>query len=387
MCETKKERVIGFVVGILIVVSVIVSIKLSLFSTENGYMNNTNSDVNQIQSQGFRPVQVNRVYGVDGLNTSGKGVIIALVDAYGYSGAQEDFDVFCDEYNLPRQTLIVQTMENAKGDEAIFNSDWAFEQAIDIQWVHAVAPGAQIMLVQAYSEESNDLFNGILWAVNNGADIISMSWGFGAMSEDVFLDSDFLDSGVVFLTSSGDNGSIGDYPACSPYVIAVGGTSLILNSDDSRKEEIGWSKSGGGICEIEGAPQYQRSSKLGTSGIFRQNPDVSAVANPETPVSVYCNGWAAYGGTSVASPIWAGIIAHANEARGRIEKPFLSTVAVLNAIYSVNTDVLRNDNFGVFYDVVNGSTGIYSAGVGYDYVTGIGTPNAYKLIYDVLLVA
>jgi len=343
---------------------------------------------NMIQThEGFSPAQINKAYGVDKLNTTGADTIIALIDPYDYPNAQADFDIFCNAYNLPMQRLIIHKMTNATGANASFNADWSVEQAIDIQWAHAVAPGAQIMLVQSYSSESKDLFNGIFWAVNNGADIISMSWGFNAMLWDVLFDSNFLDGNIVFLTGSGDSGSILSYPACSPYVIAVGGTRLILNSDDTRKEETGWTESGGGICNMENAPNYQFASKLGTNSNFRQNPDISAVADPETPVSLYSNGWIAAGGTSVASPIWAGIIAHANEARRNINKPFLSTIAVLNAIYGINIEVLQNNNLGPFYDVINGSTTTYSALVGYDYVTGIGTPNAYKLIYDVLLTA
>ncbi|AYV77898.1 MAG: peptidase S8 and S53 subtilisin kexin sedolisin [Edafosvirus sp.] len=378
MCETKKQKLVVIVILIFIVGAIALVLFKVVTFTQN--QNQTNSP--------FLPGQITKAYGVDKLNTTGNGTIIALIDAYDYPNAQIDFDIFCNTYNLSMQTLIIHKMTNLTGHYPSFNADWSIEQAVDIQWAHAIAPNAQIMLVQSFSDGGNDLFDGIVWAINNGANIISMSWGFGTMSFDILLDNIFLDGDIVFLASSGDSGSIEDYPACSPYVMAIGGTRLVLNNDDTRKEETGWSKSGGGICAIEVAPEYQINSTLGTNSIFRQNPDVSAVADPATPVSIYCNGeWIGTGGTSVASPIWAGIIAHANEARRNIKKSFLSTTTVLNAIYAINIQELSNNNFGTFYDVINGSTNKYSAHVGYDYLTGIGTPNAHNLIYNCLLSA
>ena len=147
---------------------------------------------------------------------------------------------------------------------------------------------------------------------------ISMSWGmpeseFTSASDELSLDANFVSSyGAVFFASSGDSGSSSgvNWPACSPNVVAVGGTTLNLNPDGTVISETTWSGSGGGISRFEAMPNYQinsgLNSLLGTTN--RTVPDVSYDANPSTGVPIICNGvWWTFGGTSIGAPQWAAI--------------------------------------------------------------------------------
>ena len=185
---------------------------------------------------------------------------------------------------------------------------------------------------------------------------------------------------MTFLASTGDSGAPAKYPAYSPNVVAVGGTSLTINSDGSYGGESAWSGGGGGISVYESQPSYQTGNVNGLSSTKRTAPDVSMDADPNTGVYVYSTwneggnngGWSDVGGTSMACPIWAGLIAIADQGR------------VLNGMSTLNGPTqtlprLYQLPSSDFHDVTTGNNG-YAAGSGYDLATGIGTPIANLLV-------
>ena len=142
-----------------------------------------------------------------------------------------------------------------------YNSGWATEIALDVEWVHAIAPGADIVLVEANSDSTNNLYKAVSTASHySGVSVVSMSWGINEFSGETSYDSYFNVPGVTFVAATGDSGSPGEYPAYSPDVVAVGGTTLTIDSNTSAYvSEAGWSDSGGGISEYEAEPSYQTS--------------------------------------------------------------------------------------------------------------------------------
>ena len=268
-------------------------------------------------------------------------------------------------------------------------NEWGLEEALDIEYAHAMAPKANIVVVETnfdyndINQSFDDLFAGASTAASL-ASVVSMSWGnpestFGAAGEAKYDTELAGHSGVTFVASSGDSGATGEYPAHSPYVVAVGGTSLFLNSDGSYSSESGWAGSGGGVSTIQTEPSYQTSVQ---STGKRTIPDAALDADPATGVPVFDsfdNGsatpWIQLGGTSLAAPAFAGLVAIADEGRAMLGgAPSLTGVSqTLPALYTAPyTD---------FNDVTTGNNG-FAAKPGYDLVTGLGTPKADLLVPD-----
>ena len=208
---------------------------------------------------------------------------------------------------------------------------WEVEVSLDVEWVHSIAPKANIILVEANSPTDTDLIvNGVANAAKlPGVSAVSMSFGASEFSSDTSLDSIFQTpsghNGVTFLASTGDQAAPGSYPAYSPNVVAVGGTSLFLNPlflnpDNSYKSESGWNGSGGGFSQFESKPPYQ--NVVTQNMAQRTIPDVSFDADPNTGVAIYDSydfgagtPWVQIGGTSLSCPCWAGLIAIVNQER------------------------------------------------------------------------
>ena len=253
-----------------------------------------------------------------------------------------------------------------------------------MEWAHAIAPEANIVLVESQSGSGIDMFQGVLMAAElAGVSVVSMSWGSNEFNGETSFDGDFTTpsghQGVTFVAATGDSGAPGEYPAYSPNVLAVGGTSLYLNANGSYGSEAAWSGSGGGSSEYETEPGYQ----VGVSGSAKRTiPDVSSDGNPSTGVAVYdsYNGtsaapWEQVGGTSLSAPTWAGLIAIANQGRVAAGSSTLDGRSdLLPAIYAISQ--------ADFHDITSAGNGGSKAGVGYDTVTGIGSPKANLLVPD-----
>jgi len=348
---------------------------------------------------GLTPTQIRHAYGFDQISFSngtipgdGRGTTIAIVDAYDDPKIATDLHQFDVAFGLPDPVF---TKVNQSGGSTMpaANGGWASEIALDVEWSHAIAPKANILLVEANDSSYANLFAAVTYAAKQpGVVAVSMSWGGGEFSGESSYDSVFTTpaghTGVTFIASSGDSGAPASYPAASPNVLAVGGTALNVDSSGNILSESGWSGSGGGLSSIESEPSYQKSVVSSTLTTTRRaNPDVAYDADPYTGFPVYDsynNGtsapWSQFGGTSDAAPQWAGLIAIV--AQGRIQAGLTAldgpsqTLPKLYGLPSAD-----------FHDITSGtSTGVpnYSAGTGYDLVTGRGTPVANKIVADLV---
>jgi subtilase family serine protease len=321
---------------------------------------------------GYTPTQLRSAYGFSQLSNQGKGQTIALVDAFDNPDAASDLATFSSHFSLPACGAGCFQKIYAAGTQPTGNRGWAGESSLDIEWAHAIAPQAKIILVEASGASNKALLQAVDVAVQNGASVVSMSWGGREFTGEVNSDSHFNVSGVTFCASSGDSGHGAQYPAASPLVVAVGGTALELNGNKWSSEKA-WNGSGGGTSKYETEPSYQAGAQnTGKRGI----PDVAYDASPATGVPVYSQygfgGWIVVGGTSMSAPEWAALFAIANSMRDAKGKGTLNQVQV--DLYPNAAD---------FHDITTGTNGSCSqckATKGYDFVTGIGSPEANLLI-------
>jgi subtilase family serine protease len=343
-------------------------------------------------SVAYTPAQIRQAYGINQLSETGAGQTIAIVDAYDLTTANitKYLTTFDNQFGLPAANLTVATPE---GIPTNLNSGWETEIALDVEWAHAIAPAANILLVETLSASYQDLLDGVLYAAQQGAAQVSMSWGgseFSDAADETAADSYFQTPGVTFVASSGDTASQVDYPAASPYVVGVGGTSLYLNSSGNYSSESAWADGGGGVSALEAQPTYQEGFSTSTN---RAIPDVAFDADPSTGVYIYDNGFGVVGGTSVGAPQWAGLFALANQGRvadGEATLGPTQTTTETNPNYGTNTLLYQlaggtsytNPN-GDYHDVTTGSNG-HPATTGYDLATGLGSPVANQLIPNLI---
>jgi subtilase family serine protease len=330
---------------------------------------------NTIQA-GYTPIQIEKAYGINQLTQTGSGQTIAIIEAYGNPNIQYDLNVFDMQFKLPQPKITIAYQNGRMG----YDSGWALETSLDVEWAHAIAPGAKILLVVAKSDSMPDLLSAVKYANNAGAQVVSMSWDGSEFSSETLYDSLFNNNGTVYVAASGDSGAGAEWPAASPNVLAVGGTTLNLDSSGNRTSaETGWSSSGGGPSASEAEPAWQKSIGITNAQTTKSIPDVAFDADPNTGVAVFDSsyygknsGWFELGGTSLGAPVWAALIALADQV-----KPVTSADALLYQLAGATAYSNPQVNFN---DITSGSNGTYSASTGYDYVTGLGTPIANKLV-------
>lgn len=324
---------------------------------------------------------------------------IAIVDAYDDPFAGPDLAYFSSQFGLPFDPPQLQVVyEDGIEPTVDTTGGWEMEESLDIEYAHAMAPNATIYLVEAQSAALSDLLASVQIAKNlvqcglqttcgtvTGSGEVSMSWGGAEYSTETSNDSVFTGTGVVYVASSGDDP--GTYwPCTSPNVVCTGGSTTRRNINNGNFiNEGAWSLAGGGVSRYEARPSYQSSIST-TVGAARGVPDVALDSNPVTGVWVYDSfgyaldyfdpslanaGWEIVGGTSAASPMWAGIL---NNAATRNSSFAASTSAELTTMYTnkaVTTD---------FRDVVLGQCGPYNgltSATGWDFCTGIGSDQGY----------
>lgn len=341
------------------------------------------------------PAQLSAAYGFAQSPDTGAGQTIAIVDAYNDPNIQADLAAFSKQFNLPQANLTVLNQNGQTVNLPQSDASWSLEIALDVEWVHALAPAAKIVLVEANSANVGDLMKAVQTAANN-ANVVSMSWGGSEFQGEQQYDSSayFGKPGVTFVAASGDTGgaSGAQWPASSPNVVSVGGTSLALSAAGGYGSETAWdgnfswfsgaSGSGGGVSTIEAMPSYQASA-LGTAyASGRVTPDVASDADPGTGLAVYdsygATGWTIVGGTSAGAPVWSAIVANADQARTANHLGSLSssqTLAFLYGLSGSSTSYAAN-----FHDITTGANFVAFAAPGYDAVTGLGTPIANNLI-------
>src|SRR5208282_1780283 len=281
---------------------------------------------------GFTPSQILGAYGINAISLgsvvgNGAGQTIAIIDVYDDPNlvsssspnyAASDLHNFDMQFGLPDfvgagEPVFTKLDENGGSNypAASGSTGWSVEESLDVEWAHAVAPMANIDLIEANSTSDADMLSTAVNTARNlpGVSVVSMSFGRAEGSSDTSLNSLFTTpsghGGVTFLASTGDSGTPGFFPAYSPNVIAVGGTSLTLNGN-TYVSETGWGDSGGGQSSYQSEPGYQNA--VNKSG-FRQIPDVSFDADPYSGVTIYdsydygnSTPWVQVGGTSIGAP-------------------------------------------------------------------------------------
>jgi subtilase family serine protease len=313
---------------------------------------------------GLSPAQIKAAYGWTAIG-SGVGTTIAVVDAYDDPTAAADLNTFSAQYGLPACTTANGCFAkvNQTGGTRYPRKDggWALEISLDVQWAHAIAPGAKILLVEASTPSFSNLLAAEDYATAH-ASYVSNSWGGSEFSSETSsaYDGHFNKAASIFV-SAGDAGLPAEYPSASKYVISVGGTTLHFNADGSFASETGWSSGGGGCSAYETAASAQSSfagyAQAGCAG-KRATPDVSLDADPASGVSVYDStayqsqtGWWQVGGTSASSPMWAARAAVAG--------------ATVNASYVYGSSI-------TYRDVSSGNNGAPCL-VGFDVCSGRGS--------------
>ncbi|HVB21145.1 MAG TPA: S53 family peptidase [Ktedonobacteraceae bacterium] len=378
----------------------------------------------------YSPQEMQTAYGASGMlsqGDNGKGQTIIIVDSFGSPTIAHDLKVFDAGYGLPNPPSL--TVYSPLGTKP-FNPNnstmvsWAFETTLDVEWAHAMAPGARIALMTSPTSETQGV-QGMpqflfleQWALDhNIGNIISQSWattentlfnnypgGIQVLkSFNAFYKQAAADHVTVF-GSSGDSGVANpnlkgknypfptvNFPASDPYVTAVGGTSLTADTQGNYQSEVGWNGSGGGVSQYFKEPDYElqnlNSSDQGILKGYRGLPDISYNADPSTTILVYLSflgkssaGYYGIGGTSEGSPQWAGLTADGNQMNG---KP-------LGFINGDLYQIANSSQYGTTYHDItvgnNSSGGItgYNATTGWDPVTGWGSPNATALFTAII---
>jgi hypothetical protein len=326
---------------------------------------------------GYGPADLRSAYNLPSAS-GGQGQTVALVDAYDDPNAESDLAVYRSQYGLPPCTTANGCFRkvNQAGQQGNYpppDPDWAVEESLDIQMVSAICPNCHILLVEA-SPSFSGLAQGVDTAVSLGASYVSNSYG-APVGDIPSLDKYYDHPGVAVTVASGDSGYGVEWPATSPQVVSVGGTSLLPASNPRGWDEVVWTGTGSG-CTTLPKPTWQAD----TGCSHRTDNDVAAVADPETGVAIYDSygyfgwppGWGEVGGTSVASPIIASVYALAGRpAPGTYPASYL---------YRAQGD----DEAGLF-DIVAGTNKLTGPDCnppylchgepGYDGPTGVGSPD------------
>ena len=316
--------------------------------------------------KGMTPTEIKIIYH---LPQSGGHGTIAIVGAYNDASIETDLGDFSKTFGLPACTSANGCFEkhlmSAKESQ---NSGWALETSLDVQWAHAIAPNAKILLVEAATPSGANLLKAVDYAAaQSGVVAISMSWGGAEFPEETTLDSHFVSkSGAVFFASSGDNGAGASWPASSPNVVGVGGTSISLSGTGAFIKESAWSGSGGGVSAYEKEPTFQAGYLIPKSNGMRAIPDVAYDADPTSGFPIIRGGiWREVGGTSAGAPQWAAIAALGS---GASNENFYTDKGSSSGTY--------------FRDIISGANGSCTyyciAHKYYDYITGLGSPLTIK---------
>ena len=375
---------------------------------------------------GFSPAEIRKAYGFDQLSigngsvaADGRGQTIAIVDAFDAPTIASDLATFDSQFGIAAPPSFKIVNQTGGSTLPTPDSGWAGEISLDVEWSHAMAPGANILLIETQSDSWSDLMAGAIYARTvPSVSVVSMSWGGseffqftdgGETASQASFDADFTTptgrQGITFIAAAGDSGVVNGtmYPATSPNVLSVGGTSLFTQSDGTYLTETAWNGTSGGYSTVESEPSYQRGVQ--SSGV-RSVPDVAYNGDELTGFAVYDStddgfgdvGWYPVGGTSAGSPQWAALIAIADQARVLQGQGTLDgssqTLPLLYAAYQSPSSSQYDAYTSEFHDVQSGGGGqihwkwgygsnAQVATAGYDTATGLGTPRTQSVV-DIL---
>ncbi|HVN26614.1 MAG TPA: S53 family peptidase [Candidatus Paceibacterota bacterium] len=322
---------------------------------------------------GLTPLEVKHIYHLP--LAGGASSTIVLIEAYDDPTVEADLASFDDAFGLPACTSKNGCFEKhvmAAGLKT--DAGWALETALDVEWAHAIAPQAKILVIEAKTQSGANLLRAVDYAAaRSDVTAVSMSWGGREFREETSLDNHFVGSHPeAFFAAAGDRGAGASWPAASPNVIGVGGTSLEILKDGTLVSESAWEGSGGGVSAYEPETGFERAYDIPKAGGHRAIPDVAYDADPKSGFAVYRssgaskNGWYVVGGTSAGAPQWAAIFA-------------IGRSATLKNLY---TDKASANPLSYFRDITSGSNGTCQyycdARKRYDYVTGLGVPITTK---------
>ncbi len=371
----------------------------------------------------YTPAQVRAAYGFPALPSAaslwtaaqlaqmGAGQTIYLVNAHHNPNVAAELASFnqqfglpgCSSNVLPAGASLPLAAASPKGCELLvaysstagrpsstvpaYDAGWATEIALDVQWSHAIAPMARIVLIEAPDASTNSLLAAVQLANSMGPGVVSMSFGTAEGSWTSSVDSVFGAGQMTYLAATGDSGAGVMWPSVSAKVLAVGGTSLTYSGTGIRSEAA-WSGTGGGTSAYVAAASYQQSGVPVVGSLGRRTvADVAMNADPLKGhfLAVIPSGstsvkWVSAGGTSLSSPMWAGLVAVANAVRQQSALPALGATQPLlyGKVAATPIGYAR-----AFADITSGSHGTCatcSARAGYDELTGLGTPNASDLV-------
>ncbi|WP_316669441.1 putative Ig domain-containing protein [Ralstonia psammae] len=373
----------------------------------------------------YTPAQIRAAYGLPGLPATwtglsasaaaqmGAGQTIYIIDAMSDPNISAELAAFnrmfglpqCDSTTLSPTTALPLATAQRSGCQLLiaystisgamtstspaYDSGWATEIALDVQWAHATAPLARIVLIEAPDASVNSLLGAINLANAMGPGVVSMSFGGAEGNWTAAVDSAFSNASMTYLAATGDSGFGVEWPSVSPKVMAVGGTSLTY-SGGARSETV-WSGTGGGLSQFTPVPNYQTSAVPGMGALsMRSVADVSFNADPYTgqylavlpPGGAGVN-WYSAGGTSLATPQWAGIVAIANAVRtqnaqgalGLAQSLFYGKISTNPSLYASAFDDITAGS--------DGTCGSCTAHAGYDRPSGLGSPNVVNLLNEI----
>ena len=358
-------------------------------------------------AQAFSGTQLVALYGAPATRPAfGKRrASVAIVVAHSYTGLQADLQLYWESAanfgaTIACPTVTVHTMPGAGANE-----QWAQEACLDVQMVCTMNPYAAVSVVEASSANVHDMLAAVDYAAAN-ADVVSMSWGANDAAAFAPYASRFSREQVAFVAASGDT-SVASWPSVVDTCVSVGGTTLLWAPCQTRlrslmtpysRSEFTWPSAGCGYSVSVARPAYQSAVNATAKRVI---PDISLVANPRSGVYVVYNGtWLVFGGTSLATPLFAGMISLANQMRINVGKQPLSTQngalhSTLYAIYAdprkyaaTFKDITLGTNAGSSLVGSPGNLGSlgglveYAEGTGFQIPTGLGSPNCARLCAD-----
>jgi len=340
---------------------------------------------------GILPQQFRAAYGFNQIPNQGQGQTIAIVDAFDNPNIESDLAFYANYFHFTPCNFTKVKIGNPPTD-----TGWGLEIALDVEQACALAPKAHIILVEATSNFDSDLFPAVqvAYSAPQNSPVVSMSWGGGEDSSETSFDSYFCNAltgdghPVTFFTSSGDSGHGAQYPAASPCVVSVGGTTLVLAQATPLPNplqlnygtENAWHSGGGGVSSFEAQPSWQNPACSTWSTTNRCIPDISSVAQNIPVYDTFgFSGWITVAGTSISAPDWAAFATIGNSLRANHGKDTFSQFAY--DLYQVYYSGNYSTNF---HDITTGNNGgcgsQCNAAPGYDLATGIGTFKANVLV-------
>ncbi len=338
----------------------------------------SNISTKSIVTGPFTPNQIKKAYSISNIiPLSGvRRPIVTVIAAYNNPYLPRDIAAFGRVFGLPNCNYTIHNFSRR------FSPNWAVEVTLNVQWIYAINPYTQIRIVLAASDSRKDMLNAVSFANNKNnfrpaldTDIMSMSWGTEDVGNLAAYNNYFTNPNTIYVASSGNSNKV-SVPSCCTNVLSIGGTSLNINHSFNRVSESVWNKSGAGYSKSFTKPLYQPTI---SSSNKRISPDFGCVADPNTPCYMIINNKAyTTGGTSLAAPIYAGMLSVLTQNRLNNKKSTYTSVA--NNFNSIQPLLYNSNNMDCFFDITQGTTSIYNATTGFDVASGLGVLNLYSAL-------